>query len=120
MLKTDYLIRLFQELIQKLINLLLHRDTETLELEPQVFSQGCSLLDIKEDILLQMSAEETISVFSVQNYALEKLELAAYLALVKHQNEKTRELLIYVNEHSKNYSLERQYLLERLVVNDKF
>ena len=118
MMQTDYLIRLFHEFIRKLLDFILKRDTETLELEPQVFSQGCSMLGVKEDVLLQMSAEEIITTFSSQNYALEKIELSAYLAYVKHQNEKAKELILYVNSRSNDFSIERQYLLDKLMKNE--
>jgi len=114
MVKTDFLIRLIQEFIQKLINFILKRNTETLEPEPQVFNQGCVLLGVVEDDFLQMSAEETINTFSSQNYALEKIELSAYLSYLKHQNEKAKKMILYVNEHSKDFSIERQYVLEKI------
>jgi hypothetical protein len=116
MIKSDYIMRLLQEFIQKLINLILNRrDTESVEIEPQVFRQGCSLLEIAEDKFLQMSAEETVNTFSAQNHALAKIELSAYLAYIRHQNEKAKSLLLHVNSHSKDFSIERQHLLNKII-----
>ena len=123
MIRSDFLMRQFTQLIQALIGLLLKRKLSVSSEEEQSYIKtGITLLetDIDEKQLCAMSAESIIELFSVKNHFLEKLEIVAYILMLEQErnyvchSETIKTLLLYVNEHSNTFSLDRQMIIDSL------
>jgi len=123
MIRSDFLMRQFTQFIQAFIELLLKRKLSVSSEEEQSYIKtGMTLLgtDIDEKQLYTMSAESIIELFSAENYVLEKLEIVAYILLLNQESssvchsETIKTLLLYINEHSDTFSLDRQMMIDSL------
>ena len=127
MIKQDYLIRMIQDILALLVNVLLNKK----KLREQEWSEydnlttrilGCSTED-----LLHAEANTLIEKYTAENNSLEKLELAAVYQLklagelkddslvyrAKLKNE-ALEILKYVQKEGNTFSLSRVQLINAL------
>ena len=131
MIKQDYLIRMIQEIISMIVEAILHkkkiRQKEWEEYDH--LTQQILGMDTRE--LLNTDAKELIARYSTQTDGMDKMELAAVNML--HLSEEVEKdnpllkaklrqegmtLLKYVHLHSDNYSLQREFLLQLLDINE--
>ena len=130
MIKQDYLIRMIQEIVSMIVEAILHKKKIRQKEWEEYDHLTRQILGIDTRELLNMKAEELITRYVIQTDGTDKLELAAVNMLrLSEEVEKDNPLLKarlrqegitllrYVKQHSDNYSLQREFLLQLLETN---
>ena len=130
MIKQDYLIRMIQEIVSMIVEAILHKKKIRQKEWEEYDHLTRQILGIDTRELLNTKAEELIERHAAQTDGLDKLELAAVNMLrLSEEVEKDNPLLKarlrqegtillkYVKQHSDNYSLQREFLLQLLDIN---
>ena len=130
MIKQDYLIRMIQEIVSMIVEAILHKKKIRQKEWEEYDHLTRQILGIDTRELLNMKAEELITRYAIQTDGTDKLELAAVNMLrLSEEVEKDNPLLKarlrqegitllrYVKQHSDNYSLQREFLLQLLETN---
>lgn len=130
MIKQDYLIRMIQEIVSMIVEAILHKKKIRQKEWEEYDHLTHQILGIDTRELLNMKAEELITRYVIQTDGTDKLELAAVNMLrLSEEVEKDNPLLKarlrqegitllrYVKQHSDNYSLQREFLLQLLETN---
>ena len=130
MIKQDYLIRMIQEIVSMIVEAILHKKKIRQKEWEEYDRLTRQILGTDTRELLNTKAEELITRYAIQTDGTDKLELAAVnmlrlseevekdnpLLKAKLRQEGTT-LLRYVKQHSDNYSLQREFLLQLLETN---
>ena len=127
MIKQDYLIRIIQEILTAIANMLLKRKKITQKEWSEYEDTAQKILGVNMMQLQTMRAEDILSLYDTQA-DLEKIELAAMIML-KIADETKDDLLLraklqqdglnlleYVQTHGTTYSLQRQLLINLLKI----
>lgn len=130
MIKQDYLIRMIQQIVSMIVEALLHKK-KIREKEWEDYDHLTrQILGTDTRELLNTSADELIDRYADTPDGMNKLELAAINMLKLSEEVETDNLLLksrlrqegcqllkYIQQHSDNYSLQRQFLIQLLDTN---
>lgn len=127
MIKQDYLLRMIQEIISMIVESLLYKKKIRRRDWQEYDAQISQVLGMGTDKLLSMDADELITKHASDKDGMNKLELSAVI-LLKLSDEMGDEnllqksrlhqsglfLLKYIQQHSADYSLQREMLIRML------
>ena len=130
MIKQDYLIRMIQQIVSMIVEALLHKK-KIREKEWEDYDHLTrQILGTDTRELLNTGADELIDRYADTPDGMNKLELAAVNMLKLSEEVETDNLLLksrlrqegclllkYIQQHSDNYSLQRQFLIQLLDTN---
>ena len=130
MIKQDYLIRMIQEIVSMIVEAILHKKKIRQKEWEEYDHLTRQILGMDTRELLNTDAKELMTRYATQTDGMDKLELAAVNMLKLSEEVETDNLLLksrlrqegclllkYIQQHSDNYSLQRQFLIQLLDTN---
>lgn len=127
MIKQDYIIRMIQEIISLIANVIIKkRKLDKKELDTYEYTTH-EMLGVSPKELTDMSTDELISQYSDSENGMEKLELIAVSLLLFSEETPASDLLLksrlkqdgifllkYLQKNSGSYSLQREFIINMI------
>ncbi len=121
MLRKDFFLAQIEAFTKAIAKLIFYRENGDTEQADKMLESIYSSLQVDKDFLLSHTPDEIKATLDKENTGIQQTEIAAkvliedsYLNNDKNKLYKAQELLLYIQQHDKTYSIERMNLLDEI------